>query len=175
MITKWWKQAVKALFAMGGGNYGFNLAVKNVSNSTFYISSGSSLNMGNLGSSLQTTATSAGISVGSGDTAATDEDYNLASTITSGLSGTITNTHGMDSDKPYVTYNVVLSNSTAADIVVKEIGAKINIPCQSSAGATGSSSNKVCLIDRTVLSTPVTVPAGGNAAILYTLKTSYSF
>lgn len=175
MITKWLKQAVKVnSLASGGSAYSFNIPVKTTANQTRYLGSGNYLNVGNV-TSLQLNAINAGLSVGTSDTAATDEDYILGATITSGLSGVITNSHGMDNDDPYVIFNVVLSNSTTSDIIVKEIGYKQNVYGATSAGATSGLGNNTVLFDRTVLDTPLTVPARGNAALQYKLKCSYSF
>lgn len=173
MITKWWKNYIKGYLSSGGSAYGFNLPIKATNGTIYYVTSGSVSSFGN--PTFQLNATNAGISVGTGDNTATDEDYILQTTITSGLSASITVSHGMDTDKPYVTYNMVLTNSTASDITIKEIGYKLNIPGVTSVGATSGSSTRSVMIDRTVLSTPITVPAGGNAAILYTLKTDYTF
>lgn len=175
MITKWLKQSVKVnTLASGGSAYAFNVPIKNTSNQTRYLASGSYLNIGNA-TSIQGNAINAGISVGTSDTPATDEDYILGATITSGLSGVVTNTHGMDDNDPYVIFNVVLSNTTTSDIVVKEIGLKISMSSGSSPNSTSGISSSAVLVDRTVLDTPLTVPARGNAALQYKLKCNYSF
>lgn len=174
MITQWYKNVIKTILAAAGSTYSWNIPIRAVNNTVYYVASGSGFNMGSP-TSLQLSATTWGISVGTSDTPATDTDYNLVSTITSGLSGVITNIHDLDSnERPYVTFNIVLSNTTNSDIIVKEIGYKQNIQAGTTAGAT-SASNRTTLIDRTVLSTPLTVPARGNAAIQYTLKTDYNF
>lgn len=175
MITKWLKQAVKVnTIASGGSAYSFNIPVKITNGQTRYLGSGNYLNIGNF-TSIQLNAVNLGISVGTSDTPATDEDYVLGNTITSGLSGVVTNTHGMDNDDPYVIFNVVLSNSTSSDIIVKEIGYKQNLYGASSPNATSGFGGIAVLLDRTVLDTPLTVPARGNAALQYKLKCSYSF
>jgi hypothetical protein len=157
-----------------GTAYAFNLPFKNVANQTRYMGAGSFFQIGNP-TSLQLGVNGWGISVGTSDTAATDEDVNLASTITSGLSGVINNSHGMDGDDPYVIFNIVLTNSTASDIIVREVGYKQNVYSGTTVGATSGLGNGLILVDRTVLSTPLTVPARGNAALQYKLKCSYNF
>ncbi len=175
MITKWFKQTMKANNVVNSGTaYVFNLPFKNVLNQARYMAAGSYFQIGNP-VSLQLSATAWGISVGTSDTAATDEDVNLASTITSGLTGVITNTHGMDNDDPYVIFNIVLTNSTASDIVIREVGFKQNVYSGTTVGATSGTGNNLMLVDRTVLPTPLTVPAKGNAALQYKLKCSYNF
>lgn len=175
MITKWFKQTMKANNVVNSGTaYVFNLPFKNILNQTRYMAAGAYFQIGNP-VSLSVSTSAWGISVGTGDTAATDEDVNLASTITSGLTGVITNTHGMDGDDPYVLFNIVLTNSTTSDIVVKEVGFKQNAYSGTTVGATSGASNTLILVDRTVLSSPLTVPARGNAALQYKLKCSYNF
>lgn len=175
MITKWYKEAIKMTLASGGSAYSVNIPVRAVNNVVYYLASGSYFNMGNV-TSVQLNANTWGVSVGTDDTPATDTDYNLKSTITTGISGVITNTHGLDSNgRPYITYNIVISNLSTSDIVIKEIGYKANITAGTAANVTSNISGRTCLIDRTVLSTPLTVPAQDNAAIHYTLKTDYNF
>lgn len=175
MITKWFKQTMKANnIVNAGAAYVFDLPFKNVLNQARYMAAGSYFQIGNP-VSLQLSTNTWGISVGTSDTAATDEDVNLASTITSGLTGVITNTHGMDGDDPYVLFNIVLTNSTASDIVIREVGFKQNVYSGTTVGATSGTGNALILVDRTVLSTPLTVPAKGNAALQYKLKCSYNF
>lgn len=173
MFTKWWKNCVKGMVAFSGSpNKAFNLPIKNVSNATYYFSG--IRYPYTTTTTFQLTATSNGIHVGTGNTAATEDDYALESPVTSGLAGTVTINKDMDANgNPYITYNLVLSNSTSADIVVKEIGLYESCSCGNTVGAT-SSSERNFLVDRTVLDTPVTVPANGNAAIYYTLKTTYT-
>lgn len=173
MFTKWFKNCLKAAIAGAGGGSAFDLPVKGVGNVMYYA--------GYIGypySAVTTfvlNATARGIHVGTGDTPATEDDYCMESPITAGLAGTVTITKSIDANGcPFVTYNVVLSNSTASDIVVKEVGFIQSEYLGNTAAAT-SLTDRYVLIDRTVLDTPVTVPANGNAAIYYTLKTSYDF
>lgn len=118
--------------------------------------------------------TSAGIHLGTGNTPSTENDYQLESQITSGLSASsTTNTYGLDTNgNPYVKYLFTVSNTTNSDIVISEIGYAQNFYASSSIG--GSASAYTFLIDRTVLDTPVTVPANDSAALKYTLKTDLS-
>lgn len=115
---------------------------------------------------------SAGIVVGSGDTAASENDYVLANKITSGLSATVAQSTAYDSetDKTSAYSVITLTNSTGSDIVIKEIGCYAVFGTATELGGTintGGGRRKCALIDRTVLETPVTVPANGNAVIRY--------
>jgi hypothetical protein len=172
MITKWWKRTVQQLLgnAFADIAYGYDVSLKST-NGTVYYASGYAPSQRY--TSLTTNAQSAGISVGTGDTAATDEDYILENTITTGLSMTSTTVKSMQNNLPSVTLNCVFSNTTASDIIIKEIGYKYNLWVANAVGGTAGG-NRIFLLDRTVLSTPLTVPARGNAALLYTLKTEYT-
>lgn len=170
MITKNWKNYVNCVFDVGVGTNVGLLAVTNVAGTTYYISSAAGLNAG----ALTLSATSAGISVGTGNTTPTENDYNLEATITSGLSGTTTIVKSIDANGcPVITYRLALSNTSASDITIKEIGYKANIKCAASQGATGNT-DRTLLLDRTVLATPITILAGGNAIIDYKITSVYS-
>lgn len=115
---------------------------------------------------------SIGIVVGSGDTPATENDYALANKISTGLTGTVTQSTAYDSETGKTSaYSVLtLTNTTSSDIVVKEVGCYSNFGTATEMGgtiSTGGGRRKCALIDRTVLDTPVTVPANGNSVIRY--------
>lgn len=99
-----------------------------------------------------------GVYFGSGSTPATRADITLESPITSGLS--ISNTSKLfqveeKADDNYVCYgSYVLKNTTDADIIIREIGVITPIGLSSSA-------YYPTLMERTVLTEPITIPAGG--------------
>lgn len=115
-----------------------------------------------------------GISVGSDNTQATATDYNLGSTITSGVSLDRSSAAvGSDgASDPYIEYLVTVTNlSDSQSVTINEIGYKQNVAGNSSPREGASSSFKVLLIDRTVLDSPLVIPAGGSGVITYRLKT----
>lgn len=119
-------------------------------------------------------ANAVGISVGSGNTAATENDYNLESTITSGLTALIQRRCGMDSNgNPFQQFDIMLNNTSDSAITVREIGYKQYLRCATTLGSMNLYSG-IFLIDRTVLPTAVTVPVNDYAVIRYTLKTVIS-
>lgn len=119
-------------------------------------------------------ANGAGISIGTGDAAATEEDYQLEATITGGVSMQLSATEaGCDSPgNPFVRFRVTVTNTGSEEITVREIGYKQNIPGTRYPNAATSASNRVCLIDRTVLETPLTLQGGDAGVILYKLSTT---
>lgn len=102
------------------------------------------------------------IRTGTGTTAATEDDYKLENYAT-GLTcdSVVTAIGGNDSKK---TYTATFSNTTDADVVVTEIGFLTNFYYNSSTG-----NNDNFLLDRIVLDTPITIPAGESKAITYEL------
>ncbi len=100
------------------------------------------------------------IQCGTGTTAATEDDYILESTATGLNCDSIVTAIGSNYSK---TYTATFSNTTNADIIVTEIGFFVTYPTN------GGSSVDYYLLDRTVLSTPITIPAGESKAITYEL------
>ncbi len=110
-----------------------------------------------------------GVSVGSGTTAATENDYQLEQTITTGLSGTITNAKIVDVDgNAAIRYSLSVQNTSGSTITISEIGYKQELEVADASGGT-TATNRVFLLDRTVFPT-ITLPAGETAYIDYTLK-----
>lgn len=119
-------------------------------------------------------ATAAGISVGIGSTAATEDDWQLEDTLTTGINIALTATeYGNDAPGiPYVQYSVTVTNTGSEPITVKEIGYKQVVASVMYPGANiYASTSKVFLLDRTVLDTPVTIAAGDAGIITYKLRT----
>lgn len=173
MITKNFKARAATLLQMGSVSIG-KLSVKDIGGTTRYLSlSGSSSFPSTVTSSVAIGSSSPGIHIGSGSTAASEDDYELESRITSGLSSSsTTQTYDVDSSgNPYLEYLFTLTNNTSSDIVVREIGYVQQFRLADTQGGSITSANRYLLLDRTVLDTPVTVPANDSAAIKYTLKT----
>lgn len=170
MITKWYKNLL--MWALQSGiNKGYT-PVKDVAGNTKYLGGYFNGFPNTPSKTVQiSNLNNAGIYVGTGQTPATEEDYSLENKIVSGLTpGTPTTRGGVDENgNPYIEYTFMLSNTTANDIIIREIGYYQNASLASTIG--GSSSTERILIDRTVLPTPVTVPANGEAVLRYTLKT----
>ena len=103
--------------------------------------------------------------VGSGTTPATMEDYKLENPITSGLA-TYSVSRNVTFAKEYseAVWTLTLSNTSSAPITVSEIG-------YVTAFTSGSASTtQYALTDRTVLDTPITIPAGESRTLTYSIR-----
>lgn len=179
MITKNFKARVATLLQMAttgsnpGGGRGL-LSVVDVGGTTRYMccySNGSFPQ--SISVSVIFSANANGIQIGTGNTAATEDDYKLETQITNGMSASSPAlTCNVDSSgNPYLEYLFTITNTTSSDITVREIGYVQQFRLADTQGASQSSANRYLLLDRTVLDTPVTVPANDSAAIKYRLKT----
>ncbi len=119
-----------------------------------------------------TNAAGSGISVGSGDTAATKDDINLQQTITSGISLSLSATTASCEvpGTPYVEFTITVTNTGSGPITIREVGYKQSIKAASYPGSTSVDTALVYLLDRTVLETPVTIQAGDAGVIKYRLQ-----
>lgn len=107
-----------------------------------------------------------GYCLGRGSTPATKEDYKLEDMITSGLSQIASSfANQWDDTGVENVWSYTLKNTSDADIEIFEIG-KIG---SHSAGRT----ELYTLIDRTVLDTPIIIPAGETKVLSYTIRINY--
>lgn len=183
MLTLWGKKIAQHNFSANSGiiplslNSSNNAAIitaKTCANNEIYIAPALKSSGYAFISSLTETGSSAsyGIAVGSDDTPATENDYSLGSLITT-LSGSIPSAaYGYDSTShKYGSYlDITLSNNTANDIIVKEVGRFVSVYKASSLYSnTGSSATdaRCIMIDRAVLDSPVTIPANNVGVVRY--------
>lgn len=109
--------------------------------------------------SSKTFATGVYYILGRGTTPATVDDYNLEDMITSGLSCSWA--IAVDEDKDAI-HKLTLTSTSNEDITIGEIGIAGNVNV---AGNWYS-----VLLERTVLDSPITIPAGGLGVIDYAVK-----
>lgn len=113
---------------------------------------------------LQTSLTSSGGAIiGTGTTPATIDDYKLAGDMitTFTYSKTVTITH--DDEKTTITALYTITNTGNAAFTIGEIGLM--------AGSYASTNTSYrCLVERTVLDSPVTIEAGGVGQVTYTIE-----
>ena len=111
----------------------------------------------------------AGVYFGTGSTPATVNDYRLESPITSGLS--ITNPKDLAIKNEGNTYtlssSMIVTNTTDSDINIYEMGVFTPVMQAYDKAPTTSQSIHYVLMERTVLSEPITVPAGESKLVTY--------
>ena len=122
-----------------------------------------------------TAVNSTGISVGSGGTEPTEEDYALENPITSGITGTVTATKiGCESPgKSFIEYSITITNTSGAQMTIREIGYTQPTQGTTRPGQTVSQNQalRYVLLDRTVLDEPLVLEAGDAGIITYKLMT----
>lgn len=101
------------------------------------------------------------LKVGTGTTAPTENDYELQTVNTDVSCDVVVVGNSANYTK---TYTATFSNPTNSDITITEVGLYANIMYNSR-----GESYKDVLLDRTVLTTPITIPAGESKAITYEL------
>lgn len=169
MLTQNFKNAIAMVLQRGSIDKGL-LPITAYNGTTYYLSSSAAI-PANLTQTLTLSVSAAGICMGQGDTAPALTDYQLERQIEYSLTGSVLQTV-LDLDangNPYIQFDIAVTNTADTAVTVREIGYRQNLRGSTAVGGTGS--NRVCLLDRTVLDTPVTVEPGGAATIRYTLKT----
>lgn len=127
---------------------------------------------------LSLSSGTAGIAVGSGSTPATVDDYCLENMITSGITATIPTSSTTTYDNTHKQYvaskDIAIANNGSASITISEIGIIASTRYADSVGASASSTGTV-LVDRTVLDSPVTIPAGESGVVRYEFRYDVDF
>ena len=174
MLTKGAKRIMAAAFAMPGTDFveRYYIPFKETTNLTRYakLSNECWPAVNYYGFLQNITGLSSGIAVGSGNTAATDDDYTLENAIPYyNLNGYVSILNiSMKNDYPCVELLVSVSNVGSSAFTVSEIGYFMRVYSKTSPDAS-SGITATMLIDRSVLSTPVTIAAGETKEIKYTI------
>lgn len=110
-----------------------------------------------------------GFLFGDGTNPPSADDYKLAGAdITLNLeklSAEKTCGYNSETKKSYITYNFIMKNTSSADVTIREIG---YYACYD-----GNAENLRVLLDRTLLDTPITIPAGSIGQVVYTINFNY--
>lgn len=179
MITKNYKEWLKQALCLGGSSTTVLSTdtlgqVKNLNGGTYYLVGRVKNYPYNQSTGIVTSNTGIGFAFGTGTTPPTEDDNNLESMITSGLSLSVAIRKEAITDGSRVTFTLTVQNTSANAITINEVGYVQSLDTKSSATGT-SASTSPCLLDRTVLDTPVTIEAGQSARIDYTISASFSF
>ena len=173
MITKNFKNFLASILCTRGTYAMGWLPIKTVQNQNKYTASyfgSSSYFPSTVSSNVRTDYTGAGVQLGSGTTPATENDYRIETPIGStNVAVAVTAQNVLDNDDLCVQYDILVTNNRSSDLTIAEIGYAQTIAVTDSKGSTSPSSS-VVLFDRTVLDTPVEIPAGEQGTIRYRLK-----
>ena len=104
-----------------------------------------------------------GVLFGTGDTPASLDDYKLAGDVIQNIAVSIHRTYLYSEAQPSLKALYTITNNNEAAITIKEVALNMQFNYTSSGSSNG------CVIDRTVLDTPVTIPAGGVGQVEYTI------
>lgn len=113
---------------------------------------------------------SSGFYVGSGSTPATENDWQLEHPLLDNkLKANYTTSYTINSGQTvmYVNYDYVITNLTQDEITIRELGRFAAVYTNTTKGDSVGNTKKVVLVDRTVLETPVVIPAGEAATVRY--------
>jgi hypothetical protein len=102
-----------------------------------------------------------GVYFGDGDTPPTVDDYTLSGNVLTTGSATVKVTKNFDNDGITITGLYTITNTGDTDFTIREVGLFLN-----------QGYNRY-LMERTVLDTPVTIPAGGIGQVTYTIRFNY--
>ena len=106
--------------------------------------------------------TTSGVLFGTGDTPASLDDYKLAGNVIRNIAATINRTYSYSEAQQSLKTIYTITNNNTGEITIKEVALQAEF--YSTNGVT-----RGCIIDRTVLDTPVTIPAGGIGQVEYTI------
>ena len=118
------------------------------------------------------TTASSGVAFGSDDTPPSENDYILGNQIT-GFSATTPSPvtiFDADSNKYIAALNYTVTNNNADAITIREVGLFVRMRAALAQGGkpgTSASYEYSVMLDRTILSTPVTIPSGESKVVRY--------
>ena len=107
-----------------------------------------------------------GVVFGTGTTPPTIDDYCLSGDLITGISCSAVVSNADDDNGVTTTAVYTVTNANSEDITIGEIGLMASLD-------NTSSSDKKAFIERTVLDTPITIPAGGVGQVTYTIRMNY--
>lgn len=117
---------------------------------------------------VQTSYASAtgGIVFGDGSAPVTPDDYTLSGNIISGITASCTVSNELVDNVSTTKSIITITNGNDSDITISEVGLMAKTSLSDNAKYS-------FLTERTVLDTPVTIPAGGIGQVTYTIRFNY--
>jgi hypothetical protein len=177
MFLRNWDKALA--FAMTGQDYASNIFYKSQDGSEMNFGGGTPNTLligkntdGASYASLHKVRTSynsyGGVVFGTGTTPPTKDDYKLSGTLLTTFSYSAGVSYEYDDTGTTIRAIYTITNTGSNDITIGEIGLMSNMYDASSQVA-----SRKGFIERTVLDTPVTIPAGGIGQVVYTIRINY--
>lgn len=137
----------------------------NGANGTFSISSVTT----NFNGLFKSMVTEGYVFFGDGTTPATVNDIALENSVSTKIKVTYPSAISINEKDEYIEYTATYGVTANEDVTISEVGAALKAYLIiSSAGAAHT-----ILCDRTVLDTPITIPAGESKQITYTIRFNY--
>lgn len=111
-----------------------------------------------------------GVSFGTGNTPTSFDDYTLSGDVVTAISFTLVRSCGVDDNGCTLTCIYTITNTENKDVTIGEVGIWGRYEYYYN-----NSNRKTVypLIERTVLESPVTIPAGGVGQVTYTIRLNY--
>ena len=103
-----------------------------------------------------------GVAFGDGSTPVSFDDYTLAGQVHTAYDATASISKSVDDDGATITALYTITNNSDVDMVIAELGL-----------FHGYNNVIQFMVERTVLDSPVTIPAGGVGQITYTIRMNY--
>ena len=140
-----------------------NMTIKQSTGSTYSLQPSYAYNLLKLKEATSRVMTSqhgSGVAFGDGTTPPAFTDYKLSGNVITGISGSVSQTSEEDDDGVTLTNVITVTNNNSNDITISEVCAN----CQYQA---------YFMVERTLLDTPLTIPAGGIGQVTYTIRFNY--
>lgn len=139
-----------------------------VNNSAYYQGTSSAYLLDKIGT-FSVFDGNSGVVFGTGTTPATIDDYKLESPIYNGFTRTGGGNGAMSVDDKGISFFAVygITNTGTDNLVISEIGLFGNLYY------TSNTATECCLLDRTVLETPITIAPNESKQLTYTIRMNY--
>lgn len=158
MILKNFSKALSAYF--GGANLSAKIVTVTGGKINATTAMYSTLQLGSFMRSVSATYNS-GTVFGDGDTPVKSDDYCLSGNVITGITGSAVRANEDDEDSSTVSVVYTIANNNTDEVVIKEVAVCINYQGYN------------FLMERTVLDSPITIPAGGVGQVTYSIRFNY--